>query len=57
MARYWDDVTGKELDPQRVREARDEEMKELASLVGCILLSSIVFLWTYLQQRASALRV
>jgi hypothetical protein len=28
MARYWDDVSGKELDPVRVREARVEEMKE-----------------------------
>jgi hypothetical protein len=28
MARYWDDVSGKELDPEKVREARVEEMKE-----------------------------
>ena len=28
MARYWDDVSGKELNGSQVREARKEEMKE-----------------------------
>ena len=30
MARYWDDVSGKELDPAKVTVAREEEMKEFA---------------------------
>ena len=28
MARYWDDVSGKELDPEKVTRARQEEMAE-----------------------------
>jgi hypothetical protein len=28
MSRYWDDVSGKELDPEQVRKARKEEMQE-----------------------------
>ena len=28
MEQFWDDITGKELDPEMVREARAEEMKE-----------------------------
>ncbi len=28
LARYWDDITGKELDPGMVSEPRKEEMKE-----------------------------
>jgi len=28
MARYWDDVSGKELDPKMVERAREEEMGE-----------------------------
>jgi len=30
LSQHWDDITGRELDPHKVREARKEEMTEFA---------------------------